>query len=76
MNTDPMNNNVISIDQISSEQYPPVDNQQDQNLTQNGTEPREIDSGIKQAKKAPTMNPTRLYASFFFFSHLSLKYLI
>jgi hypothetical protein len=70
-----MNNDTISIDQISSEQHPHIDNQQDQNLTQNGTKLREIESEIKQAKKTP-MTPTYLYASFFFFSQSSLKYLI
>ncbi len=54
-----MDNNAISIDQLSSEQH--------QNLTENGTKPREISNGIKQATKTE-MNPTPLYTSFFFFS--------
>jgi hypothetical protein len=68
MNIDSMNNEAISIDPISFEQHLNINNQQDQN----STKPRKIDSGFKQAKKTP-MTPTRLYASFVFFSQSSLK---
>ncbi len=64
-----MNNNIVPIDQISSEQHLHIDNQQDQNSTQNDTKSKEIGSGIKQAKKSP-MNPTPLYVSFLSFSIL------
>jgi len=69
MDEHPMNNEIHSIDQISSEQNLRIDNQQDQNSTQNDTKSKEIDSGIKQRKKSP-MNPTPLYIIFpFFFNH-------
>ncbi len=64
-----MNNEIHSIDQISSEQHLHIDNQQDQNSTQNDTKTTEMGSGIKQRKKSP-MNPTPLYIFFsFFFNH-------
>jgi hypothetical protein len=67
MDEHPMNNEIIPIDQISSEQNLHIDNQQDQNSTQNDTKSKEIGSGIQQAKQSP-MNPTPLYVSFFSFS--------
>ena len=67
MDEHPMNNEIISIDQISSEQNLHIDNQQDQNATQNDTKSKEIGSGIQQRKQSP-MNPTPLYVSFFSFS--------
>lgn len=67
MNTNTMNNNIVSIDQIFSEQHLHIDNQQDQNLTQNETKSEEVINGINEMKKSP-MTPTRLYVSFFSFS--------
>jgi GTP-dependent phosphoenolpyruvate carboxykinase len=59
-----INNNIIPIDQISSEQHIHIDNQQDQNSTQNDTNSKEIGNEIKQMKKSP-MTPTPLYVPFF-----------
>jgi hypothetical protein len=71
-----MNNQIITIDQISSQQHLHVDNQKNQNSTQNYIKLKEIDSEIKQMKKSP-MNPTPLYVSFFLFinyySNISLE---
>jgi hypothetical protein len=67
MDENRMNHEIISIDQISSEQNLHIDNQQDQNSTQNNTKSKEMGSRIKQRKKPP-MNPTPLYVSFLSFS--------
>jgi hypothetical protein len=69
MDENRMNHEIISIDQISSEQNLHIDNQQDQNSTQNNTKSKEMGSRIKQRKKPP-MNPTPLYIFFpFIFNH-------
>jgi GTP-dependent phosphoenolpyruvate carboxykinase len=67
MNEDSMNNQIIPIDQISSQQHLHVDNQKNQNSTQNYIKLKEVNSEIKQMKKSP-MNPTPLYVSFFYLS--------
>jgi hypothetical protein len=67
MNLDPMNNDTIQIDQISSEQHHHIDNQQNENSTQNDTKSKEVGNGIKKMKKSPTTS-TSLYVSFFYFS--------
>ncbi len=70
-----MNHEIISIDQISSQQNLYIDNQQDQNSTQNDTKSKEMGSAIKQRKKSP-MNPTPLYIFFSFLFQSLLKYFI
>jgi hypothetical protein len=60
--------------QISSEQHPHIDNQQNENSTQNNTKKsEEVVNGIKKIKKTP-MNPTPLYVWLFSFSihHLNI----
>ncbi len=59
MNAYTINNNIIPIDQISSEQYLHIDNQQDQNSTQNDTQSKEIINRINEMKESPVI-PTRL----------------
>jgi hypothetical protein len=66
MNEDSMNNEIIPIYHISSEQHLHVHNQINENSTQNYIK-LETDSGINEMKKYP-MNPTPLYVSFFYFS--------
>jgi hypothetical protein len=65
MNVDSINNNIIPIDQISSEQHIQSDNQQGENSAQNGIKSKEFANGINKIMKTP-MTPTRLYVSFFF----------
>jgi hypothetical protein len=64
MNANPMNNVTIQIDQISLEQYPQINNQQNENSTQIPNELKEVINKIKKIKK-PSMTPTRLYVFFF-----------
>jgi hypothetical protein len=56
MNQDSMNNEIISIDHISSEQHLHVDNQI------NDIKSKEIEQ-----RKKSSMIPTPLYVSFFYF---------
>jgi hypothetical protein len=67
MNANTMNNNIIPIDQISSEQHLHIDNQQDQNSTKYDTKSKEVINRINEMKKSP-MASTLLYVSFFSFS--------
>ncbi len=67
MNEDSMNNGIIPINHISSEQHLHVDNQKNENLTQNDTQSKEIGSGINEMKES-SMAPTRLYVPFLSFS--------
>ncbi len=67
MNEDSMNNGIIPIDHISSEQHLHVDNQQNENSIQSDIKLKEIGSGIKLTNESP-MTPTNLYDSFFYFS--------
>jgi hypothetical protein len=67
MNANTMNNNIIPIDQISSEQHLHIDNQQDHNSTKYDTKSKEVINRINEMKKSP-MASTPLYVSFFSFS--------
>ncbi len=67
----PMNNEIVTIDQISSEQNHHVDNQQDENSAQNDIKSQEVVNTIKTKKKTP-MTPTPLYFSLFSFSIIIL----
>ncbi len=64
MNENTINNNIITIDQLSSQQYSHVDNHQGENSTQDDTKSKEVDNEIKKINKSP-MNPTPLYVYFF-----------
>jgi hypothetical protein len=75
MNRNTTDDNIIQIDQISSEQHLHIDNQLDQNSTLNNTKSKEVDNGIKQRKKS-SMIPTPLYVFFFSFSNSTFKYFI
>jgi hypothetical protein len=67
MNVNPMNNDIIPVDYISSEQNPHVDNQQGENSTRNYIKSQEFVNRKETMKKTP-MTPTPLYFSFFSFS--------
>ncbi len=60
---DRLDNDLIQIDQVSSEQNLPIADQQNQNSIQNNIKSKEIN----EAKKT-SMIPTALYSSFFSFS--------
>jgi hypothetical protein len=59
---DRLDNDLIQIDQISSEQNLPIDDQQDQNAIQNNIKSKEINE-----PKKTSMIPTALYSFFFSF---------
>ncbi len=63
MNANPMNNVTIHIDHIPLEQYPHINNQQNENSTQIHNESKEVINRIKKIKR-PSMTPTRLYVFF------------
>ncbi len=67
-----MNNDIVPIDQISSEQHHHIDNQQDQSLTEIGLKLKGIGIRVKETNTAP-MNPTPLYLLFIFFFSLIIE---
>jgi len=71
MNIDSMNNPTISINQSSDEQYPCVNNHQEEISTQNDINLEEIIEGINKVKKTPK-TPTPLYIFFLLLNYHNL----
>jgi hypothetical protein len=61
MNVDPMNNDIIQIDRIASEQRLYDNNQLDQNSTQNHIKSKKLSNINSEMKRSSTT----LYVSFF-----------
>jgi hypothetical protein len=65
MNGNSINDSGISIENSFTEQNPPIDNKQPENLTQTQSNSATSGNVTSKIKKTP-MTPTRLYISFFF----------
>lgn len=64
MNVDAINNVVISVGHLLTEQHSHINNQQDRSLTENQFN-SESTTNITSRKGMSPMNPTPLYNSFF-----------